>query len=138
MFPSEPPGNDDHGVVTIQSPYPFPDTVERLKAALHAKGIKLFAAIDQQSEAAAVGLSMPPTVLLIFGNPKGGTPLMLERPLSGLDLPLKALISEARPGEVLVSLNAAEYLIHRHGLPAEFLSNVAPIEQLIRHTLGPV
>jgi uncharacterized protein (DUF302 family) len=109
--------------------------VERLKAALHAKGIKLFAAIDQQAEAAAVGLSMPPTVLLLFGNPKGGTPLMVARPLSGLDLPLKALITEAQPGEVLVSLNSAEYLLQRHALPAQFLPNIAPIEPLIRNTL---
>jgi len=138
MTPNEPPGGDAHGVVTIKSPHPFADTVERLKTALHAKSIKLFASIDQQSEATAVGLQMPPTVLLIFGNPKGGTPLMVARPLSGLDLPLKALISEARPGEVLVSVNSAEYLIHRHDLPAEFLANLAPIEQLIRNTLSAV
>jgi uncharacterized protein (DUF302 family) len=135
MSPSELPGGD-HGIVTIKSPHPFSDTVERLETALRAKGIKIFAGIDQQAEAAAVGLRMPPTVLLIFGNPKGGTPLMVARPLSGLDLPLKALISEAQPGEVLVSLNSAEYLIQRHALPAEFLSNIAPIEQLIRKTLN--
>jgi uncharacterized protein (DUF302 family) len=136
MFPSEAPIGDDHGIVTIKSPYLFSDTVERIKAALQAKGIKIFAAIDQQAEAASVGLQMPPMALLIFGNPKGGTPLMIARPFSGLDLPLKALVSEAHPGEVLVSLNSAEYLIHRHALPAEFLSNIAPIELLIRNTLN--
>lgn len=135
MSPSEAPAGDDHGIVTIPSPHPFSETVERLKAALHGKGIKLFASIDQQAEAAVVGLPMPPIVLLLFGNPKGGTPLMVARPLCGLDLPLKALISEAKPGQVLVSLNSAEYLIQRHALPAEFLSNIAPIEQLIRNAL---
>jgi uncharacterized protein (DUF302 family) len=135
MSPSDSPGADEHGIVTIKSPYPFSDTVERLKSALHAKGIKLFASIDQQAEAAVVGLQMQPTVLLLFGNPKGGTPLMVSRPLSGLDLPLKALVTEAPPGEVLVSLNSAEYLIQRHALPAELLANIAPVEQLIRSTL---
>jgi uncharacterized protein (DUF302 family) len=135
MSPSEAPTGDNHGIVIIKSPYLFSDTVERIKAALQAKGIKIFASFDQQAEATAVGLEMPPTVLLIFGNPKGGTPLMIARPLSGLDLPLKALVSEAQPGEVLVSLNSAEYLIHRHALPVEYLSNIAPIEQLLRNAL---
>jgi uncharacterized protein (DUF302 family) len=135
MPPGDFPGDGDPGIITVKSPYSFPETVERLTAALHAKGIKIFASIDQQAEAASVGLQMPPMVLLIFGNPKGGTPLMIARPLSGLDLPLKALISESRPGEVQVSLNSAEYIITRHALPPELLANIAPIEQLIRNTL---
>ena len=135
MPPIEAPGAGDHGIVTIPSPHPFSATVERIKAALQAKNIKLFAVIDQQAEAAAVGLQMPPVVLLLFGNPKAGTPLMNACPLSALDLPLKALVTEAQPGEVLVSLNSAEYLLQRHGLPPEFLANIAPVEQLLRHTL---
>jgi len=135
MPPSETPSSGDHGIVSIKSPHSFFDTVELLESALHAKAIKIFANIDQQAEAEAVGLSMPPTVLLLFGNPKGGTPLMVASPLSGLDLPLKALITEAQPGEVMVSLNSAEYIIHRHALPSALLANIAPVEQLIRNAL---
>jgi uncharacterized protein (DUF302 family) len=74
---------------------------------------------------------MPPTTLIIFGNPKSGTPLMLAQPLSGIDLPLKALVSESVPGEVIVSFNAATYIIERHSLSAELLSNLVPAERLI-------
>jgi uncharacterized protein (DUF302 family) len=135
MPATETPSNGESGIITVKSPHAFADTVERLTAALHAKGIKIFAAIDQQAEAAAVGLAMQPTVLLLFGSPKGGTPLMVARPLSGLDLPLKALVTEAQPGEVLVSLNSAEYIVHRHALPSELLANIAPVEQLIKNSL---
>ena len=79
------------GIITIASPYTVTETLNRLHALLSGKGIKIFARIDQAAEARAVGLSMPETQLLIFGNPKGGTPVMVEAPLSALDLPLKAL-----------------------------------------------
>jgi uncharacterized protein (DUF302 family) len=68
-----------------------------LLSAFADHGIKVFATIDQQAEAAAAGLTMPPTTLIIFGNPKAGTPLMLAQPRSGLDLPLKVLVSESVP-----------------------------------------
>lgn len=134
-----PPGNDSNGsagVVSVRSPHPFADTVQRLLAALARHGIKVFAAIDQSAEAAAVGLALPPTTLLIFGNPAAGTPLMAAWPLSGIDLPLKALVTESPPGEVWVSFNEAGYLLGRHSLPAEFLNNLAPAERLIMGALS--
>jgi uncharacterized protein (DUF302 family) len=122
---------NDRGIVSLKSQYPFGDTVRRLLSAFADHGIKVFATIDQMAEAIAVGLTMPPTTLIIFGNPKAGTPLMLAQPLSGIDLPLKALVSESVPGEVTVSFNAAAYIIERHSLSAKLLSNLVPAERLI-------
>ncbi len=126
---------DDRSIVTIKSPLSFSQTVERLKSAFQSHGIKVFAVIDQQAEARTVGLDMPPMVLILFGNPKAGTPLMLTQPLAGLDLPLKALVSEAKAGEVLVSFNSTQYLLKRHALPDQLGSNIAPAERLIATAL---
>jgi uncharacterized protein (DUF302 family) len=119
------------GIVSLRSPYPFADTVQRLLSAFASHGLKIFAVIDQKAEAAAVALTMPPTTLLLFGNPRGGTPLMLAHPLAALDLPLKALVTESAPGEVIVSFNAVEYILRRHSLPAELSKNLAPAESVI-------
>ena len=129
-----PPNNNPasgNGIVSIRSLYSFADTLQRLLAAFADHGIKVFANIDQTAEAMAVGLAMPPTTLIIFGNPKGGTPLMLAQPLCGIDLPLKVLITESTPGQIMVSFNAASYIIQRHSLPAELLNNLVPAERLV-------
>jgi uncharacterized protein (DUF302 family) len=137
MTPHNSGNENTQGVVSISSPYPFADTVRRLLSAFADHGIKVFATIDQQAEAAAAGLTMPPTTLIIFGNPKAGTPLMLAQPQSGLDLPLKVLVSESVPKQVSVSFNTAAYIIERHSLPSELASNLVPAERLIRSTLQP-
>jgi uncharacterized protein (DUF302 family) len=131
---SEEPG---HGVAAIASPFPHQDTVDRLLAAFTDRGTKVFAVLDQQAEAISAGLSMPPTTLILFGNPKAGTPLMLARPQSGIDLPLKVLVSESTPGRVSVFFNTAAYIVERHGLPAELKSNLASAESLIASVLQP-
>lgn len=123
------------GVLALESPHPFARTVERLIAEFQAHGVKVFAVIDQQAEAAAVGIEMWPATLIVFGNPKAGTPLMLARPAAGIDLPLKAFIAEAGPGKVLVYLNAADYVIERHSLPAQLSANLAPVERLVMNAL---
>jgi uncharacterized protein (DUF302 family) len=123
------------GIVSLKSAHSFADTVRRLAASFADHGVKVFVTIDQQSEAAAVGLSMPPTTLIIYGNPKAGTPLMLAQPLCGLDLPLKVLVSETVPGHVRVSFNSAKHLIERNGLSPEFISNLVPGEHLIAAAL---
>jgi len=125
------PDAGQSGVVTLGSPYTFAQTVERLVAAIESHGIRIFLKLDQQAEAAAAGLAMPPMVLIVFGNPKGGTPLMLAQPAAGLDLPLKALVSEAQAGVVTVSFNATQYLLRRHALPEALAANIAPVERLI-------
>ena len=90
------------GIIKFSSPWPFSETVERIEAVLEAKKIKLFARIDQSAEAAAVGLALRPTTLLIFGDPSKGTPLMESYPTLAIDLPLKALVWEVCPSEVYV------------------------------------
>lgn len=123
-------------IVNIESPYTFSDTVQRLLAAFAAKRIKVFAVIDQQAEASAVGLAMPPTTLVIFGNPQAGTPLMLANPEVGVDLPLKVLVSEATPERVVVCFTSATTIIQRHGLPPELAANLAAAERVIEAALG--
>ena len=124
------------GVVNLKSPYSFADTVRRLLTAFADKGIKVFATIDQKAEALLVGLSMPPTTLIVFGNPKAGTPLMLANPQAGIDLPLKVLVCEPAPGQVIVVFTAATEIIQRHSLPPDLASNLVPAEQLIASVLG--
>jgi uncharacterized protein (DUF302 family) len=113
------------GIVTIPSNRSVDETVDRLKDILRSKEVTLFALIDHSGEAAKVGMKMPPTKLLIFGSPKGGTPLMLAAPSVALDLPLKILVAEDTQGKVWISYNSAEYLKERHGLPPDLLPNIA-------------
>jgi uncharacterized protein (DUF302 family) len=118
------------GIVSIPSNHSVDETVDRLKNILRSKEITLFAIIDHSGEAAKVGMEMPPTKLLIFGNPKGGTPLMLAAPSIALDLPLKILVSKDAQGKVWLSYNSPEYLKERYGLPSNLLPNIAVIETL--------
>jgi uncharacterized protein (DUF302 family) len=120
----------DNGIVTIPSAHGVDATVGKLKALLDAKGVKLFAVIDHSGEAAAAGLKMPNTKLVIFGNPKGGTPLMLAAPTAALDLPLKLLIWEDADARSWVTYNSVEYLRARHNLPAQLTANIAVIDAL--------
>jgi uncharacterized protein (DUF302 family) len=128
--PASPIVGKEGGFVNIPSKHSVDETVDRLKNILQSKQITLFALIDHSGEAAKVGMKMPPTKLLIFGNPKGGTPLMLAAPSTALDLPLKILVSEDAQGKVWLSYNSPEYLKERHGLPSNLLSNIAVIETL--------
>jgi uncharacterized protein (DUF302 family) len=119
-----------NGIVTIPSHHSVNDTVEKLKSILHTKGIALFAIIDHSGEAAKAGLRMPNTKLLIFGNPKGGTPLMLAASSVAIDLPLKILVAEDTERKVWVSYNSPGYLKERHGLPQDLLANIAVTETI--------
>ncbi|HXC98888.1 MAG TPA: DUF302 domain-containing protein [Verrucomicrobiae bacterium] len=106
------------GIIDLASKHSVIETVDRLEALLKAKGIKIFARIDQAAEAKAAGLTMRPTVLVIFGDPKAGTPLMNKYPSLAMDLPLKALVWESADGKVWLSYNSPEFLQQRHGLDA--------------------
>jgi uncharacterized protein (DUF302 family) len=119
-----------NGFVSKASNHSVDETVEKLKGMLQAKSITLFALVDHSGEAEKVGMKMRPTKLLIFGNPKGGTPLMLAAPSIAIDLPLKLLVWEDNAGKVWISYNSAEYLKKRHGLPQELLQNIAIVETL--------
>jgi uncharacterized protein (DUF302 family) len=120
----------DAGVVTIPSHHSVEETVDRLKNILQSKQITLFALVDHSGEAAKAGLKMPPTKLLIFGNPKAGTPLMLASPGIALDLPLKILVAEDAQGKVWLSYNSPDYLKERYGIPSNLLPNIAGVETL--------
>ena|SRR5580698_8161824 len=119
-----------NGIIEIFSNHSVEQTVEKLKSALQSKGITLFAVIDHSGEAARVGMKMPDTKLVIFGNPKAGTPVMLAAPSSALDLPLKILVSEDGLGKVRLSYNSPDYLKERHGLPQELVPNISAVEAL--------
>lgn len=120
----------ENGIVKISSQHSVADTVTKLQSILQAKGVKLFATIDHSGEAEKAGLTMPNTKLLIFGNPKSGTPLMLASPSVALDLPLKILVAEDTGGKVSISYNATAFLQQRHGLPADLVPNIQVIEVL--------
>jgi uncharacterized protein (DUF302 family) len=119
-----------NGLIDVPSNRSVEETVARLKNILQAKAITLFALIDHSGEAEKVGMKMPPTKLLIFGNPKGGTPLMLADPSLAIDLPLKILVWEDGQGKVWLSYNNPEYLAERHGLPQDLLPNIAAVGAL--------
>jgi len=121
----------DNGLIQIASRYSVDETLGRLKAAFAEKGMQIFAVIDHSGEAEKVGLKMRPTKVLIFGSPKGGTPLMVAAPSLAIDLPLKALVAEDGQGKVSVTYNSPEYLQQRHGVPAELIKNLAGARALI-------
>ena len=121
-----------NGLVTLKSAHSVEETVARVRGVLEAKGIREFALIDHSGEAAKAGLAMPKTQVLIFGNPKGGTPLMLAAPSIAIDLPLKLLVREDAAGTVWVSYWSAQALLKRHGLADGFAQNIAVIEMIAR------
>jgi uncharacterized protein (DUF302 family) len=105
-----------NGIIDLPCKHPVAETVDRLESLLKANGSKVFARINQAAEAKTAGLTMRPTVLLIFGDPKAGTPLMNRHPSVAMDLPLKALVWESTEGKVWLSCNSPEYLQQRHNL----------------------
>jgi uncharacterized protein (DUF302 family) len=120
------------GLVTLQSAHSVDETVGRIRAVLEAKQIREFALIDHSGEAEKVGLTMPKTQVVIFGNPKGGTPLMLAAPTVAIDLPLKLLVREDAEGNVWISYWSAQTLLQRHGLAESFAASIAVIEMIAR------
>ena len=122
--------NTNNGILNKRSNYSVDETLERLKRTLQAKEVTIFGVVDHSGEAEKVGLKMRPTKLLIFGNPKGGTPVMLAAPSIAIDLPLKILIWEDGQGQVWLSYNSPVYLQERHGLPLDLLQNIAVVETL--------
>lgn len=122
--------NGDSGIRVLQSNSPVDQTVQKLEALLEAKGVRLFAVIDHGGEANRVGLDMRPAKLMVFGDPRAGTPVMNASPSAALDLPLKILVSEDEDGLVWISYNTPEYLQARHGFPPELMRNIAAAEVL--------
>jgi uncharacterized protein (DUF302 family) len=122
--------NHQSGLIHLASHHTVEETMQRLEGLLSERGITIFARVDHSGEAAKVGLTMWPTKLLIFGSPKGGTPLMQAAPSVAIDLPLKALFWEDADGKVWLTYNDPSYLQQRHNFPAELLPNIAGVTGL--------
>ncbi len=119
------------GIERVESLRGFDETLEHFEKLIASRGLTLFAKIDFTGDAKKAGLEMPRTRLLIFGNPKGGTPVMVAAPSSALDLPLKVLFSEAADGKVWLSYNTPDYLAGRHDIPSDLVKNVAGVHALV-------
>jgi len=122
-------------LITKASKYSVPETIDRIERATMAKGMQIFARINHGEEAKKVGLDMKPTELLIFGNPKGGTALMVARPTAAIDLPMKALAWEDKDGKVWLSYNSPVLLQERHGLPADLAARLEPVGKLLEQAV---
>jgi uncharacterized protein (DUF302 family) len=123
--------DSDRGLVRLACSRPVAETAQRLEAALRARGVMVFARIDFSGDAQRAGLALRPEQLLVFGNPKAGTPLMAAQPTAGLDLPFKVLLWEDGAGRSWLAYNAPRYILERHGLDASLAANLAPLIPLI-------
>jgi uncharacterized protein (DUF302 family) len=121
------PQPPDNGLIHLSSPHTVVETLARLEIIVQAKGLTILARIDHSGDAAKADLAMPPTKLLIFGNAKSGTPLMIASPSVAIDLPLKALVWQDEEGKVWLSYNSPDYLKERHAIPENLLQNIAGI-----------
>lgn len=122
----------NNGIQSIITNHSVDEVVQRLSTLLQQKSVKLFAIVDHSGEAQAAGFEMPSTKLLIFGNPKAGTPVMLSAPSAALDLPLKILVAQQSDGTTLLSWNDPTWLQQRHGFTTELITNLAAAEGLAR------
>ena len=120
------------GVIRFRSILDVAKTIEGLEQAFASHGITVFARIDFSGDAQRAGLAMRPEQMLVFGNPKAGTPLMKLEPAVGLDLPLKALVWEDEQGEAWIACNTPEYIVGRHELPPEMTSHLAPAMAILQ------
>jgi uncharacterized protein (DUF302 family) len=125
----------DDGITKRESPYPVSQTLDRLEAVLKERGITIFARVDHAGEATKVGLELPATQLLIFGNPRSGTPLMAAHPAIAIDLPMKALAWQDTAGKVWIGFNSADYMKKRHELTEEQAKSLAVVGVLIEAAL---
>jgi len=126
---------EDKGLTTVASPYPVNVTIDRLAALAQAKNMLVFARIDFAADAKKAGMPLHESQLLVFGNPKGGTPVMQAVPTAALDLPLKALAWQDEQGHVWVSYNAPEYLAARHGIASDLNKPLEGINALIKQVV---
>ena len=127
----------DKGIKVLAASSGVDATLDRLESLAKQRGLTVFARINFAKDAAAAGLSMPPTQLLILGSPAAGTPLMVAAPGTALDLPLKVLAWQDAANRCWVSFNTPEYLHQRHGFPAALTANIAGLEKLVLAAIAP-
>jgi uncharacterized protein (DUF302 family) len=129
-------GESDKGIKIMAAASGVDETLDRLESLAKKRGLTVFARINFARDAAAAGLTMLPTQLLILGSPAAGTPLMLAMPGTALDLPLKVLAWQDAANRCWVSFNTAEYLQQRHGFPAGLMTNIAGLEKLVQAVIA--
>jgi uncharacterized protein (DUF302 family) len=129
-------GESDKGIKIMAAASGVDETMDRLESLAKKRGLTVFARINFAMDAAAAGLTMLPTQLLILGSPAAGTPLMLAAPGTALDLPLKVLAWQDPANRCWVSFNTAEYLQQRHGFPAGMIANIAGLEKLVQAAIA--
>ncbi|MGH9618070.1 MAG: DUF302 domain-containing protein [Acidobacteriaceae bacterium] len=122
--------NQPEGFISLPTRSSVDETIARLQAMLQEKGVEIFALIDHSGEAKRAGIDMRPTKLLVFGNPKAGTPMMIAAPSIAIDLPLKLLVWEDANGQVWISYNSPAYMQQRHSLPENFKAALGVVEVL--------
>jgi uncharacterized protein (DUF302 family) len=127
--------DSEQGIKTLAASLSVDETLDRLESVAKGHGMTVFARINFSKDAAAVGLELRPTQLLILGNPTGGTPLMVAAPKLALDLPLKVLVWQDESKRCWVSFNTPEYLQRRHGFPAALMGNIAGLSKLVEAAL---
>jgi len=123
------------GVVTRPSAYGFAETLARLDRALERRQLEIFARFDHSGAAKRVGLTMPDTQVVVFGNPKSGTPLMLASPLIALDLPLRVVVADDG-GKVVMSYLSPAFLAERYGIAPELVKNISGIEAIVDEVIA--
>jgi uncharacterized protein (DUF302 family) len=123
------------GITTRVSPFSVAETLKRLREILQSHALTLFAQINHSEEAKRVGLTMQEAHVLIFGNPKAGTPLMIAAPLLALELPLKVLVWQSNDHQVWVSSTSISYLQSRYAIPQALVSNIAGVDALLEQAL---
>ena len=119
------------GVLRRPSPHSVAETLDRLEVILKARGIQVFARFDHSGEAARAGLTMPPTLVLVFGHPRAGTPMMLASPTSAIDLPLRVLAAADGSGATWVSYPDPRFFARRFGLTDDQVGPVRAIAELL-------
>ncbi len=124
------------GMILLPAQGSVADAWSRLEAAIAERGLTVFARIDFAADAAALGMHLRPTRLLVFGNPRAGTPLLAAAPTAAIDLPLKVLIWEDAQGRVAVGYNSPAWIGARHEVPEELRTRLQPVEQLAAIAAG--
>ncbi len=123
--------NTGDAVVEHPSPVGFEQTLERLTKAIERAGMTIFARIDHAAGARDVGLAMPPTVVLIYGNPRGGTPIMAVAPVAALDLPLRVLIREDADGRTSIAFHRIASVLTAAGVPSDLAHALDPAQDVV-------
>jgi uncharacterized protein (DUF302 family) len=122
----------ENGLISLPSRHSAGETLQRLLAALAARDLAVFARVDHAANAVAAGMTLRPTEVVLFGNPKGGTALMLDQQTAGIDLPLKVLVWEDAGGKAWLSYNDPQWLAERHGLGGKSAAAVAAMTTALR------